>query len=537
MRRIGFALSLVSLACASSLFAATPINLRHQSIPLFSPTFAGSNISFSQTSKNVDLKQTTHIRIQQNYLGYPVWGAEGVIHVPKGGKTTLTGEMSPSTSMNGTVYRDLEGDLAKTPSFVFTPAQGEKALQHAANLFQKKMGQMQMDLQHATKNLIVYIDQDHKAHWAFLIKFIAQDAKEGLSVPTYILNATSFEIYESWNDAQTLTEVRGGGFGGNPKMGKLVYDGKNGDYPVLKMQRDAIKKLCYLQNPDVVVLDGNHKKGPFADAEVSQFKCPNQDTQHNMVFWSGDIDTVNQGYSPANDALYIGQVIKEMYQAWYNIPVLKQFGLPMKLKMNVHAKDFAGKAMDNAMFLSLNSQMYFGDGVSMFYPLTSLGVGAHEISHGFTAQHSNLTYQKQSGGLNESFSDMAAQAAEFYSLGKNSWEIGPEIVKGSGALRYMDEPTKDGRSISHMKNYNDSLNVHLTSGIFNKVFYLIGTANGWDTKKAFDVMVKANMDYWTANTTFAEAACGVLSATHDYGYDVSAVTKAMQTVGVDISHC
>jgi len=49
---------------------------------------------------------------------------------------------------------------------------------------------------------------------------------------------------------------------------------------------------------------------------------------------------------------------------------------------------------------------------------------AHEVSHGFTEQHSNLFYYGQSGGMNEAFSDMAAQAAEFYSIGKASWLIG-----------------------------------------------------------------------------------------------------------------
>ena len=52
----------------------------------------------------------------------------------------------------------------------------------------------------------------------------------------------------------------------------------------------------------------------------------------------------------------------------------------------------------------------------------------------------------QSGGMNEAFSDMAAQAAEVYAygVGKNSWQIGPEIFKEKNkALRYMDMPSKD----------------------------------------------------------------------------------------------
>lgn len=355
--------------------------------------------------------------------------------------------------------------------------------------------------------------------------------------PTYILDANTFSIYEYWNDVQTLDDTIGAGFGGNPKMGKLVYDGLKGDYPLLDIMRDKNKKTCFLKNKNVVVQDCAKNPFPFGDAPVAEFKCDTVDADHNKAYWDGDLDKVNEGYSPANDALYIGEVIKDMYQKWYQVPVLSTNGKAMVLKLNVHAKDFSGQVMDNAFFLSLTNEMYFGDGIKMFYPLTSLGVGAHEISHGFTSQHSNLTYQKQSGGLNEAYSDMAAQAAEFYSQGKNSWQIGPEIVKGEGALRYMDDPTKDGKSIGNAKDYNDTLNVHYTSGVFNKAFYLLGTSKDWNTKKAFDVMVKANMDYWTANTTFDEAACGVVKATQDYKYDVEAVKAAFNGVGVNVDKC
>ncbi|MBV8801868.1 MAG: M4 family metallopeptidase, partial [Gammaproteobacteria bacterium] len=247
----------------------------------------------------------------------------------------------------------------------------------------------------------------------------------------------------------------------------------------------------------------------------------------------------NGGYNPSNDALFVGKVVQEMYRKWYNIPALvDDKGKAMMLIMRVH------EYMDNAYWDG--SSMTFGDGIDMFYPLVSLGVGAHEISHGFTQQHSGLEYWSQSGGLNESFSDMAAQAAEFYANGHNSWQIGPEIMKGDGALRYMDDPTKDCNggspgdwcSIDNVKDYYDGLDVHFSSGIFNKAFYLMGSDKGWNnTKKAFDVMVKANQDYWTPTTSFADAACGVLKATTDFHYDTDVVKAAFANVGIDVSDC
>src|SRR3546814_2197425 len=44
------------------------------------------------------------------------------------------------------------------------------------------------------------------------------------------------------------------------------------------------------------------------------------------------------------------------------------------------------------------------------FPYTTL----FRSSHGYTEQNSGLNYSGQSGGINEAFSDMAGEAAEYY---------------------------------------------------------------------------------------------------------------------------
>jgi pseudolysin len=176
----------------------------------------------------------------------------------------------------------------------------------------------------------------------------------------------------------------------------------------------------------------------------------------------------------------------------------------------------------------------------MFHSLVSLGIGSHEISHGFTEQHSNLSYFGQSGGINESFSDMAAQAAEYYIHHDNSWFIGSDILKNScplKAIRYMNEPSLDGNSIDNAENFTKNLDVHYSSGVYNKLFYLMATADGSDTLKAFGVMLKANMDYWTAKSTFNEGACGILYAAEDLNFPIDTIKAAMDVVKVDYALC
>jgi pseudolysin len=527
----------VSLASITSTWAATSINLQHQplsALQTFTQSIGGvaSQIGLQQISSDLDFNKTAHVRFQQTYAGYPIWASDGVIHVRNGEKISgahalqniLANAATNSISMNGVVYQDLANDLSNAPAYLFNAPQAEKALQNAVAHYQKTTGNKNTITETKT-NLMVFVDNDNKAHWTFLVSFLSAPEKGLPAKPIYLMDALTFAVYQQWDNIQTYTDAKkGGGFGGNVKMGKLSYDSLDGDLSKLAILRDAITKTCFLQNADVTVK--NRKEN---DA-VLKFSCKKVDPDHNKIYWNADQDQVNGGYSPGNDALYAGKVIKEMYQKWFGIPVLTKNGQPMMLNMRVH------EYMDNAYWDG--SQMTFGDGISYFYPLVSLGVGAHEVSHGFTQQHSNLAYYGRSGGLNESFSDMAAQAAEFYSVGHNSWQIGPEIFKAPDkALRYMDDPRKDGRSIDNANDYHDGIDVHYSSGVFNKFFYLLGTSKGWNTKKAFAVMVQANTHYWTSNTNFDMAACGVLKGATDYKYDVASVSAAATKVGIDTTKC
>ena len=228
---------------------------------------------------------------------------------------------------------------------------------------------------------------------------------------------------------------------------------------------------------------------------------------------------------PLNDAHYFGEIIFKMYGDWFNIRPLTG-----TLYMRVHY----GSNYENAFWDG--TAMSFGDGRTTFYPLVSLDVSAHEVSHGFTEQNSGLTYSGQSGGMNEAFSDMAGEAAEYYrNNGSNDWLVGAQIFKGSGALRYFSDPTRDGSSIGNAADYRSGMDVHYSSGVYNKAFYLLATKPGWNTRKAFEVMVDANRLYWTANSTFNQGACGVETAATNRGYAKADVTAAFASVGVSCS--
>ena len=527
---------------ASSVYAAKPIDLSNQNSAVLgsfvSPGTAPADMRIVETRRSIGSDQTTHVRIQETYQGYQVWGADAVVHLPKGSdakslQDVMTATRKAKDAMDGTLYSELQSDLAGAPAIVFTAAQSQKAEQQAITTYQHKIG-FNTAVKDTSSQLIVFVDDANKAHWAYLVKFYAEPAQTNAvpAKPAYIMDATTLQVYQQWDEIKTAVMTKidadGGGFGGNIKMGKLVYDSLEGDLAKLTVRRDDMTKTCYLQNDDVTVRHYKTRK-------VISYACNETDADHNNVYWDGDLDKVNDGYSPANDALFGGAVIKNMYKTWYGLEVLTENDKPMMLTMVVH------DPIDNAYWDG--HQMTFGDGVSMFYPLTSLGVAAHEISHGFTEQHSNLSYYGQSGGMNEAFSDMAAQGAEVFAYGKNSWQIGPEIFKAKDkALRYMDKPSKDCGSkkpgnwcsIDNASQYYNGLDVHFSSGVYNRFFYTLGTTEGWDVQKAFGLMVEAQ-NFWTSSTNFSKGACGVVKAAEKKGYDTKAVKAAFAVVGVTSS--
>jgi pseudolysin/vibriolysin len=90
-------------------------------------------------------------------------------------------------------------------------------------------------------------------------------------------------------------------------------------------------------------------------------------------------------------------------------------------------------------------------------------VVAHEIAHGFTEDHAALEYSGQSGGIDESMSDIVGEAAERYVYGNNDYLLGDTVYVHTGA-RSLCNPEKDGYSIDHVTKYIDGMDPHYCSG-------------------------------------------------------------------------
>jgi Zn-dependent metalloprotease len=424
-------------------------------------------------------------RYQQYHLGVPVWGEAIVAKAPTNALTTST------PALTGGMLRNLAQDL---PSAKTTVSQAA-ALQKAKSLAGAQVT--------SNEQAQLYIRQgaNGAAHLFYLISFINDSAKAP-SRPFYMIDATSGAVLEKW---EGLNHVDGTGPGGNGKTGLYEYQ-VGGKYGPLNVSQSG--STCSLDSPNVYTVNMNGGTANLSTAHT--FTCP-----RNAV------KAINGAYGPMNDAHFAGNVVFNMYQSYLGIRPISQ-----KLKMRVHY----GTSYENAFWDG--TQMTFGDGGGTFYPLVSLDVAAHEVSHGFTEQHSRLTFSGQAAGISESFSDMAGEAAEFFARGSNDWMVGAEVFKTTGALRYLANPGLDGKSIDHASKYTSTMDPHYSSGVYNKAFYTLAKTTGWDVKKAFQVMAHANDLYWTSTSTFNAGACGVEKAATDYGYSKADVTAAFAVVGV-----
>ncbi len=236
----------------------------------------------------------------------------------------------------------------------------------------------------------------------------------------------------------------------------------------------------------------------------------------------------------------------------------------------VHFDDQPGGAgYDNAFWNG--SVMTYGDG-NNFDILTSLDVVAHEIGHAVTSSTANLAYRRESGGMNEGYSDIWGAAVEHFARGVGTdtspaaavWQIG-EDLNNTGGLRSMSDPKAKGDPDTYRgtnwvpatvaegcqspSRQNDQCGVHSNSGVLNHWFYILvagksGTNDVGDTYNVTGIgMTKAaqiayrNLNvYLGANATFAQArSTGIQSAEDLFGADspeVIETTNAWYAVGV-----
>ena len=235
-------------------------------------------------------------------------------------------------------------------------------------------------------------------------------------------------------------------------------------------------------------------------------------------------------------------------------------------RFNRNSFNNAGGAIKSYIHYSTNyvnafwdgSRMTYGDGnISQGYqPLVSLDICGHEITHGVTTYSANLTYSKESGALNESFSDIFGECIENYARGSNDWMMSCDIgVNGNcEAFRNMANPNQFSDPDTYLGTYwytgsSDNGGVHTNSGVQNKWFYILTSGEtevndkgysysitGIGLEKAAKIAYRNLTVYLSASSNHATARAGAIQSAIDlYGEgsaEVAATAEAWNAVGV-----
>lgn len=204
----------------------------------------------------------------------------------------------------------------------------------------------------------------------------------------------------------------------------------------------------------------------------------------------------------------------------------------------------------------------YGDGSGNAHPLTTIDIGAHEITHGVTSATAGLGYSGEPGALNEGTSDIFATMVEFYAdipADVPDYLIGEKAdLNGNGTpLRYMDRPSRDGVSPDYWSASVPNLDPHLASGIANHFFFLLAEGSGPRTINGIDynsptvngsvltgigrsaaaaIWYRALTVYLTSSANYHSARTATLSAARDLygaaGTQYAAVAAAWTGVNV-----
>lgn len=462
--------------------------------------FKSAQDEYQVRSVSRDTLGQVHIRWDQRFQGLPVFGEQLITHMDVQGRPL---------SVNGTFARPY--DVAQR-----TVLTHEDALYTALSDF----GQA---ISHPAQVQKVFVRlEDQSMHLAWHVRLTDIQSAQPKDM-TWFIDARSGQILWSFNSLET--EAATG-------VGHSLYSGD-------------------------VDLDTNlNLTGKFEMEDTVRGRSQTTDmmngTSDNDVIFSDDDNDWGQD-TPADrakagvDANFGAAITWDFYNDHFQRPGIKGDGVGALSRVH-YSVNYVNAYWSDSCFC-----MTYGDGDGQnASPLVSIDVAAHEMTHGVTASTAGLVYSGESGGLNEAMSDIMGTAVEFYAneLGYDSrpeYWVGEDVWtpnKPNDALRYMDDPSKDGRSIDHYRKYRRSLDVHYSSGLANNVFYLL--ANGGTNKtsgqsvtgigidKAQAIFYRALANYMGPRTDFAGGASTTIKAAKDLytQVEVDATTAAWSACGV-----
>jgi Zn-dependent metalloprotease len=473
----------------------------------------------------VDADGTQHVRYDRSYRELPVLGGDFVVHLAKDG--TYRGA---SRATKGAI------SLASVTPRISAP----KAADLAATVL--RAANVGETLKRLTSRPELVVDALHGApKLAWRTDAVAQDSAGNPVARTTLTDARTGARIDAWDSVEKASGD-----------GKSLYSGtvplettaSGSAYQLKDATRggtytgDAANKtdlcilaICLNRAPATVFTDADNHWGTGAATDRS---------------------------TAAVDAQYGTDMTWDYYEDVHGRQGIAGDGKGSFNRVH-YGNDYNNAFWDDSCFC-----MTYGDGDgTQLGPLVSLDVAGHEMTHGVTSKTAALTYSGESGGLNEATSDVFGTLVEFHAANASDpgdYLIGEKVVRSGfprNALRFMDKPSTDGKSVDCWNTATKDLDVHYSSGVGNHFAYLLAEGSGAKTvngvsynsptcdgssvkgigrDKLGKIWYRALTVYMTSSTNYAGARTSTLNAAKDlYGAgstEHDAVASAWSAVGV-----
>ncbi len=427
---------------------------------------ANKNFILKYHNSNTDLHGFKHYRYNQYFNGLKVEGAQIILHTFNNNVLTMNGKYFPHLDINTDIYINADNALQNALKLYGT----------AIFMWEVKAEEQLLKLQYSNANatylpkpeLVIYNSNDSGKN---------SDFKVAYKIDVYVHTPISHEIV--YIDAKTGEVI--------DRIDQICTIDKVG---IAHTKYSGIRSInCDSVGVDTFILnDVTRGKGIITiDARVISVT----DSFRNFIDSDNVWNNVNAYKDEfATDVHWGAEMTYDFYKQTFNRNSYDDSGTKVISKVHVR------KNYNNAYWDGKVCNYGDGDGIK-YMPLTSLDICGHELSHGVTGNTAQLVYRKESGALNESFSDIMAKCIQYYTDTNNlKWTIADQIViNNNKPFRDMSDPNAYSNpryyyGLYYYTGNADNGGVHTNSGVQNFWFYLLskgGKGQREDDKKPYNI--------------------------------------------------
>lgn len=499
------------------------------------------DLDFSVLKEWTDDLNHKHYKMQQNWKGIPIYGAEIIIHEQNeiinalNGKYVSSNQLITDNELASLAFQDAESIVQDQIKNRYAPFSEE------IKLLSDKLKQWKTEL--------VFYQDEGALRLSYSIK-VYPNFGEWMS---YFVDANSGEIIKKYSNICKLhAHGRNGESTCNHHHDRTDANNPPPDGPAVATAIDlfgnSVEVNTYEVGSNFYMIDGSREMFNLNDGNM-----PNNpagaiwvlDGFNNSLGEDFEFDHVispnnNWNAPEAISAQFNGSKAFEYFTETHNRNSIDGDGGTMISFVNI--ADINGDSFGNAFWNGV--AIFYGNGDSGLKPLArALDVAGHEMTHGVINQSANLEYLNESGAINESFADCFGAMID-----REDWLIGEDVVRTSqypsGAMRNISDPANgaspgdffNGYQPSHVDDMYlgelDAGGVHINSGIPNKAFYLIATDLG--KNKTEKIYYRALTNYLTKSSQFTDLRIAVVQAAEDLcgTSDVNVVKNAFAEVGI-----